>query len=161
VRSTRHTINLSHSQLVSCDELVMWWVDWQSYWTDIVLNGFPYCVTWHATGLSFSISSVYDYVNHIDFWLCLHIGNPTYNHSLHVGKSYPHPITKTKHPNPTAHPNPNPNPTHPTNPDGVRTLQTRDRSDPSHLGTCAELSVMHIGTGAEVSRQSAPTCYRY
>ena len=29
VRSTRHTANSSHSQLVSCDELVMWWVDWQ------------------------------------------------------------------------------------------------------------------------------------
>ena len=43
--------------------------------------------------------------------LCLHDGNPTYLHLLHVWKSYPLPVTKTK-PNPN--PNTNPNSTHPT-----------------------------------------------
>jgi len=32
---------------------------------------------------------------------------------------------------------------------GVQTLRTRDTSDPRHFGTSAELSVRHIGTGAE------------
>ena len=38
---------------------------------------------------------------------------------------------------------------------GVQALRTRDNSDARHLGTSAklgELSVKHIGTGAEVSR---------
>jgi len=35
-------------------------------------------------------------------------------HSLHVGKSYAHPITKSRpHPNPKTNPNPSPNPANP------------------------------------------------
>jgi len=34
----------------------------------------------------------------------------------------------------------------------VQTLRTRDTSDPRHFGISTELSVRHIGTGAEVSR---------
>jgi len=49
--------------------------------------------------------------------MCLHVGNPTYFHSLHIGKSYTNPYTKTKL-------NPNPNTNH--NPD-----LTTNRSKPS------------------------------
>jgi len=40
------------------------------------------------------ISSFYIPQNTPSLWL--HVGNPTQLHSLHVGKSCPHPITKTK-----------------------------------------------------------------
>ena len=46
--------------------------------------------------------------------LCLHVGNPTQLHSLHVGKSYAHPISKSRpQPNPKTNPNPSPNPANP------------------------------------------------
>ena len=35
---------------------------------------------------------------------------------------------------------------------GIQTLRIRDSSDPRLFGISAELSVRHIGTGAEVSR---------